>query len=194
MSSTPSTPARGVRKPATPAKGIAKPATPAKGIPAAKAPATPPRGVNAAAAKRAAATKRATGELETLTAAKRAASKSTAKKSPANAAPAKSTSKSSAKTVAAKAVATARAARGATYIVTERKSRVTGTLVRRVNLAHPDSEYPVGKDGNTWARICVEHKYVDRKPSRAATRVDMSDPTKWCPKCAAAAAKPGSKR
>jgi len=108
-------------------------------------------------------------------AAKRAAAKTTT--------PAKTTTKD-----AAAKPAVERAQRHTVAVVRERKSRVTGTLVRIIDTLAPKSPVPANAD-KPWAVVCVDHEHVEHRATRSECRTNASDPSQWCPKCKRAAAK-----
>lgn len=116
-------------------------------------------------------------ELAEKTVAKKAAAKTTTKKATAaESKPARVPGKFSTK---------------GQHVITNRRSRFSGTVVQLVNVNGEGSTMKPDAAGNTYAKKCVDHDFALYAKTRKEAWDGASDPTQWCPKCKRAAAKKG---
>lgn len=98
------------------------------------------------------------------------------------------TKKSAAEKPAAKRVPGKFSTKGQ-HVITNRRSRFSGTIVQLVNVNGIGSTMKPDAAGNTYAKKCVDHDFALYAPTRKEAWDGASDPTQWCPKCKRAAAK-----
>lgn len=66
-------------------------------------------------------------------------------------------------------------------IISERKSRATGTVVQVID--NRDGEFDTNVEENPWYTVCVDHGGVCSHMTRALA-VDFAPvPDQWCPVC-----------
>jgi hypothetical protein len=61
-------------------------------------------------------------------------------------------------------------------------NRHTGTHVQVLDLAHADSQFPLG-DGPRWATFCVDHNTLVRVAKYNPARDAVRTPQEWCTPC-----------
>jgi hypothetical protein len=68
------------------------------------------------------------------------------------------------------------------HVRRQARSRITGTIVQVVDLAHPDSD--ICPDGeNRWATICLDHGGFCSHLTLAHAAAHAPNPGLWCPTC-----------